>query len=144
MIHGAKGLRTAGADWYNALLLRRGCFLEQQAEQLRVDKGHIAADDEGPFRFRDSQRGDNSACRAATGHVVRIDTIAEVRIAGGVSDEGGGPGRFLNYLCYVLRQRCSAARQKSFITPHTGTLAAHQHESGVAHEKIVASHIEAN
>ena len=67
-----------------------------------------------------------------------------MRIARGVADEGDGSGRILDDSCDVLRQRCSAPRQEGFVPPHAGTMSAHQHESGVGHEKMVASHFEAN
>ena len=143
MIYRAKRLRAAGADRHDAFPVAHGCVVEQRTKGPGGEERHIAADYEGPLGVRNSEGSGDSADRAVSWRFVRVDGITEVGISIRIADQGDRSGRFLNNRRNVLREGCSTPRQQGFIVPHAGTLAAHQHESGVAHEKMVASHFEA-
>src|ERR1039457_3706966 len=142
MIDRAKGFRSALAERNNRLAIRPIGLRQQQPQSLRRQGGHVAADDEAPFRGGHGERRYDAADRAASGETVRENRKPKRAIPGGIADQRRAPAGLLHDARRVLSQGGSGPGEKCLVAAQPGTLAADEHKPGVPHGSMVALHLD--
>lgn len=116
---------------------RLGRKIDQLLKKTGLQTGHIAGDDQIPFRgVLGTESGFYTRKRAAIGGGVWDSFKAEVPVNGTVTDQEDGPCRLACLLGNVLRERRIAVWQQSLILAHPQALSPHKYEACHAERRI--------
>jgi hypothetical protein len=103
--------------------------VEQAAEEIRVERRHVARHHEIPCGAGVGEGGENAAQRALAGVQIGDHRESQYCVQVRIAHQDRATGRLEDGASHRFDQGPSAKRQQGFIAAHAGTAAARQHES---------------
>ena len=108
-------------------------FIEERAEKIRSHRGHVHGEDEQAFALAATQRGGDSAERAAVGNFIEEDFDSAIRIwaVAFSRDENLRRLRRAQHGELALPERFAIHGQRGFVAAHARRLPTGEQQRGV-------------
>ena len=136
MVHRAQGFQTTSGDRREAILAAALRQIEERAEKLRRESGHIAGNDQIPVRTAGAEGGVDAAQGPPGVDRVGKDGDAEVSVSLHRTDQGNVAGGLTDQSGNAFHQRVLSGGKQSFVAAHAGAVASGQNKTS-SHEMMV-------